>query len=82
MKRVREIDFSDIEHGLPAFFIMVLIALCYSISEGLAFGFIAYTLIQILMGKISEIKLTMWIITALSILYFVFKVLRETGITQ
>jgi AGZA family xanthine/uracil permease-like MFS transporter len=82
MKRIREIDFSDIEHGLPAFFIMVLIALCYSISEGLAFGFIAYTLIQVLKGKIADIKLTMWIITALSILYFVFKVLREMGITQ
>lgn len=77
MKRIREIDFSDIEHGLPAFFIMVLIALCYSISEGLAFGFIAYTLIQVLKGRFTQIKLTMWIITALSILYFVFKVLRE-----
>jgi AGZA family xanthine/uracil permease-like MFS transporter len=80
MKRIREIDFSDVEHGLPSFFIMVLIALCYSISEGLAFGFIAHTLILVLKGKIRQINLILWLITALSILYFLVKVLRETGV--
>ncbi|MDH4201921.1 MAG: NCS2 family permease [Phycisphaerae bacterium] len=70
MKQIREIDFSDMQHGLPAFIIMVMIALSYSISTGLAFGFIAYVLIQILSGKLFEIKLTMWIIAILSVLYF------------
>ncbi|NLH16234.1 MAG: NCS2 family permease [Phycisphaerae bacterium] len=70
MKQIREIDFSNLEHGLPAFIIMVMIAMCYSISTGLAFGFIAYTLIQILTGKLLRIKPTMWIITILSVLYF------------
>lgn len=70
MKQISQIDFSDMQHGLPAFIIMVMIALSYSISTGLAFGFIAYTLIQILSGKLLQIKLTMWIITVLSVLYF------------
>jgi AGZA family xanthine/uracil permease-like MFS transporter len=70
MKQIKQIDFSDMQHGLPAFIIMVMIALSYSISTGLAFGFIAYTLIQILSGKLFEIKLTMWIIAILSVLYF------------
>lgn len=70
MKQIRLIDFSDMEHGLPAFIIMVMIALSYSISTGLAFGFIAYTLIQIMTGKLFQIKLSMWIIAILSVLYF------------
>jgi adenine/guanine/hypoxanthine permease len=70
MKQIRAIDFSDMEHGLPAFIIMVMIAMCYSISTGLAFGFIAYTLIQILTGKLFAIKPAMWIIAILSVLYF------------
>lgn len=70
MKQIRSIDFSDLEHGLPAFIIMVMIAMCYSISTGLAFGFIAYTMIQILTGKLFQIKVVMWIITLLSVLYF------------
>ncbi len=70
MKQIRIIDFSDLEHGLPAFIIMVMIALCYSISTGLAFGFIAYTAIQILGGKLFQINPVLWIITLLSLLYF------------
>lgn len=70
MKQISTIDFSDMQHGLPAFIIMVMIALSYSISTGLAFGFISYTLIQILNGKLREIKPTMWIIAILSVLYF------------
>lgn len=70
MKQIRLIDFSDMQHGLPAFFIIVMISLSYSISTGLAFGFIAYTLIQILSGKLLEIKPAMWIISVLSVLYF------------
>lgn len=69
-RQMRLIDFSDMQQGLPAFIIMVLIALSYSISTGLAFGFITYVLIQILTGKIRNIKPAMWIIAALSVLYF------------
>ena len=70
MKEVRSIDFSDLQHAFPAFIIMVMIALSYSISTGLAFGFIAYTIIKTVSGNFKDIKLTMWIITALSVVYF------------
>jgi AGZA family xanthine/uracil permease-like MFS transporter len=70
MKEVRRIDFSDIRHGLPAFVIMVMIALSYSISTGLAFGFTAFTLMEIMSGRVREVKPTMWLITALSVFYF------------
>jgi len=70
MKEVKKIDFSDLPQALPAFIIIVMIALSYSISTGLAFGFIAYTLIQIIAGKMRSIKPAMWIITSLSVLYF------------
>jgi len=70
MKEVKKIDFSDLRQALPAFIIIVMIALSYSISTGLAFGFIAYTLIQIIAGKIRSVKPAMWIIAVLSVLYF------------
>jgi AGZA family xanthine/uracil permease-like MFS transporter len=41
MKEVRRIDFSNLEEAFPAFIIMVMIALSYSISTGLAFGFVS-----------------------------------------
>jgi len=71
MKEVTKINFRDLGEAFPAFIIMVMIALSYSISTGLAFGFISYTLIKLISGKIKEIKPAMWIITVLCILYFV-----------
>ena len=68
-KEVKKIDFANIEEGFPAFIIIVMIALSYSISNGLAFGFISFTVIKIVSGKLSQIKTAMWIITILSVLF-------------
>ena len=68
-KEVKRIDFDKLEEAFPAFIIMVMIALSYSISTGLAFGFISFTLIKTIRGKAREIKVTMWIIVALSITF-------------
>lgn len=69
MKEIKNIDFLNLEEAFPAFIIMVMIALSYSISTGLAFGFVSYVLIKIILLKAKEIKPAMWIIAALSLLF-------------
>ncbi len=69
VKEIKRIDFANLEEAFPAFIIMVMIALSYSISTGLAFGFLSFALIKILSGKAKEIKPAMWIIALLSILF-------------
>jgi AGZA family xanthine/uracil permease-like MFS transporter len=69
MKEVRAINFADIEEAFPAFIIIVMIALSYSISTGLAFGFISFVLIKSAAGKAREVKPTMWIIAILSLAF-------------
>jgi AGZA family xanthine/uracil permease-like MFS transporter len=68
-KEVKRIDFANMEEAFPSFIIMVMIALSYSISTGLAFGFVSFTLIKIVLGKAGEIKPAMWIIAILSVLF-------------
>ncbi|MHC4325934.1 MAG: NCS2 family permease [Planctomycetota bacterium] len=68
-REVKRIDFANMEEAFPSFIIMVMIALSYSISTGLAFGFVSFTLIKTVLGKAREIKPAMWIIAALSILF-------------
>jgi AGZA family xanthine/uracil permease-like MFS transporter len=68
-REVKRIDFANMEEAFPSFIIMVMIALSYSISTGLAFGFVSFTLIKTLLGKAKEIKPAMWIIAALSVLF-------------
>jgi hypothetical protein len=69
MKEVKKIDFANLEQAFPAFIIMVMIALSYSISTGLAFGFISFALIKTVSGKVRDVKPAMWIIAILSILF-------------
>ena len=77
MKEVRKIDFMNLQEAFPAFIIMVMIALSYSISTGLAFGFISFTLIKVAAGRAGEIKLTMWIIAVLSALFLTLDYLPD-----
>jgi len=69
MKEVKRIDFANMEEAFPSFIIMVMIALSYSISTGLAFGFVSFTLIKTVLGKAGEIKPAMWVIAILSVLF-------------
>jgi len=77
MKEVRKIDFSSLEDAFPSFIIIVMIALSYSISTGLAFGFISYTLIKIISGRAKEIKTTMWVIALLSFVFLLLEQMSE-----
>jgi AGZA family xanthine/uracil permease-like MFS transporter len=68
-REVKRIDFMNMEEAFPSFIIMVMIALSYSISTGLAFGFVSFTLIKTVLGKAKEIKPAMWVIATLSVLF-------------
>ncbi len=69
MKEIKRIDFANMEEAFPAFIIIVMIALSYSISTGLAFGFVSFTLVKTVSGKVKEIRAAMWVIAALSVLF-------------
>jgi AGZA family xanthine/uracil permease-like MFS transporter len=69
MKEIKRIDFGNLEEAFPAFIILVMIALSYSISTGLAFGFISFVVIKTFSGKIRDVKPTMWVIAVLSVMF-------------
>jgi AGZA family xanthine/uracil permease-like MFS transporter len=69
---VSNLDLRNIEVGLPIFITMLIIPMSYSISEGLAWGFIAYTLIKVVKRKWRDISLMTWILTAVFIAKLIF----------
>ncbi|MBN2430458.1 MAG: NCS2 family permease [Acidobacteria bacterium] len=71
IRNILRIDFRRLEIGFPAFIIIIMIALSYSISTGLAFGFLSYSLMKIFTGRIREISLTLWVINLMCLLFFV-----------
>jgi AGZA family xanthine/uracil permease-like MFS transporter len=76
MKEIKRIDFSNLEEAMPSFIILVMIALSYSISTGLAFGFISFVLIKLVSGKARDVKPTMWVIALLSLMFVTMDRLR------
>jgi AGZA family xanthine/uracil permease-like MFS transporter len=77
MKEVKRIEFDSLETAFPAFIITIMIALSYSISTGLAFGFISFAMLKIITGKARNIRPAMWLITVLSVLYFVIPLIPK-----
>jgi AGZA family xanthine/uracil permease-like MFS transporter len=69
---VGEIAWSDPEVAIPAFLTMMTIPLTFSIANGLAFGFTAYSLLKILRGKFREVNWFVYLLTALFILRFLY----------
>ena len=52
---LKHIDFTDLEEGLPALLAIILMPLTFSITVGIAAGFVSHTLIKVVKGKSSEI---------------------------
>jgi AGZA family xanthine/uracil permease-like MFS transporter len=69
---VAEIEWQNPEVAVPAFLTMMAIPLTFSIANGLAFGFTAYTLMKIARGKFREVNWFVYLLTALFIARFVY----------
>ena len=54
MGGVREIPWDDLTEAVPAFLTMVMMPLTVSITEGIAFGFIAYALLKLCTGRLGD----------------------------
>ena len=67
----KEIDWSELSEAIPAFFAGVFMALCYSISYGIAAGFIFYVITKICKRQIKDIHPILWVCTLMFILNFV-----------
>ncbi|HIS76430.1 MAG TPA: NCS2 family permease [Candidatus Merdivicinus excrementipullorum] len=67
----KEINWTDFSDAVPAFFAGLFMALCYSISYGIGFGFITYCLVKVCKKQAKEIHPILWVVTGLFILNFV-----------
>jgi AGZA family xanthine/uracil permease-like MFS transporter len=68
MMGVRAIDWEDKTEAIPAFLTIIIIPLTLSITEGIAFGFISYSLLKLVTGRGKEVH---WIIYLFSVLFII-----------
>ena len=68
---VSKVDWSDPEVALPAFLTIAIMPFAYSISDGIGFGFISYTLIKLARGKAKEVPVLLYILSALFVVMYI-----------
>ena len=71
MAAFKDIKWGDFEEAVPAFFAGVFMALCYSISYGIAAGFLFYCIVKIIRGKAKELHPILIVATILFVLNFI-----------
>jgi len=73
MKPLLQIDWNNFEETIPAFMALILIPLTYSITQGIVWGFLIYTVIKIFTGKVKDIHPMLYVIDLLAILILFVK---------
>mgnify|MGYP000928197044 FL=1 len=71
MSAFKEIKWDDLNEAIPAFFAGVFMALCYSISYGIATGFIFYCVVKLCKGEFKEVHPILAVSTLLFIVNFI-----------
>jgi adenine/guanine/hypoxanthine permease len=67
-----DVEWNDITEAAPAVITAIAMPFTFSIAEGIAFGFIAYTLIKLAAGRVAEIHPAVAILSVLFVIKYVF----------
>ena len=66
------VDFADYTESIPAFAVVSLMAFTFNIAIGICAGFVLYPICKLVAGKANQLKPGLWVLTALSLLFFIF----------
>jgi AGZA family xanthine/uracil permease-like MFS transporter len=72
MSHVAGIEWKKPAIAIPSFLTLLMIPLTFSIANGLAFGFVAYSLIKLFMGEGRKVHWLVYVLTALFIARFIY----------
>ena len=69
---ITRIDFEDFTESIPAFATVMLMAFTFNIAIGITAGFVLYPICKLVAGRVRELKPGLWVLSALSLLFFIF----------
>jgi AGZA family xanthine/uracil permease-like MFS transporter len=67
----KDVVWTELDDAIPAFFAAIFMALCYSISYGIAGGFIFFCITKTVVGKAKEVSPVIWVASGLFVINFV-----------
>jgi len=73
VRSISAIPWQDLTEAIPAFLVMLVMPLSYSISEGLAVGFISYPLVKWASGKTNEVHPALWVLAVVFVGHYFWR---------
>lgn len=73
MQGILDIDLKDFTKAVPAIITIIAMPLTFSISEGIALGFLVYAVLKICLGRAKEISPLAWVLALLFLAHFIFQ---------
>ena len=73
IENIIKIDWKDALIAIPAFFVVIMMPLSYSITTGIQFGFIFYILVSLASKKGKNVSPIIYVFTLLFIVDFIYK---------
>ncbi len=71
IESITKIDFKKLQIAIPAFFTIIMMPLSYSISTGIEFGFIFYSIISIYTKHFKDVSIIVYIFSFLFMLKYI-----------
>ncbi len=72
MANVKKINWSDYTEAIPSFLTIIIMSFSFSITEGISFGFIFYTVLKLVTGRRKDVPLPLYIFSFLLLLRYIF----------
>jgi AGZA family xanthine/uracil permease-like MFS transporter len=69
---IARVKFDDLTEVIPIFCIIALMSFTYNLGIGMTAGFVVYPLLKLLSGRVREVPAGLWVLGAISILFFIF----------
>jgi len=69
---LREIDWDDLTEASPVAVVLLLTPLTFSIADGIALGFITYTIAKLVSGRYKEVSPAVWVLTVILLAKLIF----------
>jgi len=72
LQSVTRIDWRDYTESIPAFLVIIVMPLTFSIATGIAFGFISFAALKLFSGRGKEVSWLVYLLAMLFILRFLY----------
>ncbi len=72
MKPIHKINWTRMDEAIPCLLALVLIPFSYSITQGITFGFLSWTILKVVTGQNREVSLALWVINLFAIISLVW----------